>query len=488
MSPRGRRGDAPLVVLGDALLDIDLVGRADRVAPDAPVPVLDALVETSRPGGAALAATLAAAADRPVVLVTALADDEDGERLAAEIRGRGVELVVVPQDGTTSVKRRVRAGGQSIVRLDTGEPGAAGPLPRALARVLAEAGGILVSDYGRGLADHPGVRALLTAAAREMPLVWDPHPRGAAPVAGATLVTPNAAEACHFAGEPTSHPSIAEASRCAAALVERWRAHGVAVTLGEHGALLSRGPGAPVVLPVPGAGSGTGVQAVDVCGAGDRFAASALAELADGALPVEAVEMAVAAASDFVASGGAASLARPALAAGDPCDPGDPERVVLGEMPAEPETPVALARRLRAATGGGTLVATGGCFDLLHAGHVAALTAARALGDALVVCVNSDASVARLKGAGRPLVPAHDRVRVLEALRMVDAVVVFEEDTPVPLLEQLRPDLWVKGGDYTGAELPEAATVAAWGGEVVVVPYLSGRSTTGLVRTAAGID
>jgi rfaE bifunctional protein nucleotidyltransferase chain/domain len=143
-----------------------------------------------------------------------------------------------------------------------------------------------------------------------------------------------------------------------------------------------------------------------------------------------------------------------------------------------------VVRRTRAA--GGVVVATGGCFDLLHAGHVATLEAARRLGDCLVVCLNSDESVRRLKGAGRPLVPARDRVRVLEALGAVDAVTVFAEDTPLAVLDAIRPDVWVKGGDYTAPALPETELLAGWDGQVVVVPYLAGRSTTRLVETAGG--
>jgi rfaE bifunctional protein nucleotidyltransferase chain/domain len=135
---------------------------------------------------------------------------------------------------------------------------------------------------------------------------------------------------------------------------------------------------------------------------------------------------------------------------------------------------------------GGTVVATGGCFDLLHAGHVATLEAARQLGDCLVVCLNSDASVRRLKGPDRPIVAEADRARVLAALAHVDAVAVFDEDTPAALLQRLRPDLWVKGGDYIDAALPEADLIAGWGGQAVILPYLDGRSTTALVRAASG--
>lgn len=125
-----------------------------------------------------------------------------------------------------------------------------------------------------------------------------------------------------------------------------------------------------------------------------------------------------------------------------------------------------------------------GCFDLLHVGHIATLEAARSLGDRLVVCVNSDASVGRLKGAGRPLQPAADRVRILRALSCVDDVVVFEEDTPEQVLRTLRPQLWVKGGDYSGVVVPEAAVLAEWGGRVITVPFLAGRSTTRLAQLA----
>ena len=148
----------------------------------------------------------------------------------------------------------------------------------------------------------------------------------------------------------------------------------------------------------------------------------------------------------------------------------------------------ALAQKVRAA--GGTVVATGGCFDLLHAGHVSLLETARSLGDCLIVCLNSDASVRRLKGAGRPLNHAADRVAVLAALGSVDAIAVFEEDTPCAVLDQLRPDIWVKGGDYDGRELPEAGLLETWGGVAVTVPYLSGRSTTrlaGAARDNAGL-
>jgi rfaE bifunctional protein nucleotidyltransferase chain/domain len=150
-----------------------------------------------------------------------------------------------------------------------------------------------------------------------------------------------------------------------------------------------------------------------------------------------------------------------------------------------PARPADLAGTVRRA--GGTVVATGGCFDVLHAGHVSMLRTARALGDCLIICLNSDASVRRLKGAGRPLNTATDRAAVLAALECVDSVMIFEEDTPAAALRMLRPDVWVKGGDYSGQNLPEASVLGTWGGQAVTVPYLSGRSTTQLHAAAMAL-
>jgi rfaE bifunctional protein nucleotidyltransferase chain/domain/rfaE bifunctional protein kinase chain/domain len=448
-----------VVVLGDALLDIDLIGTAGRLCPDAPVPVLDDVVEHPRPGGAGLSAQLLAGDGHDVVLVTALSADADAERLLAALHP-GVRVVPVPHTGRTTVKQRIRAGGQSLLRVDTGGGGRLGDLPAHVSRVLNAARAIVVADYGRGMSAHPEVRRLLGELPRHLPVVWDPHSRGAAPVPGARLVTPNCAEAVSASGVDGTGPSLRAAARAAAVLVDTWSAGAVAVTLGSQGALVSSGNGAPVVVPAPD------VRCVDPCGAGDRFASAAAVALGAGALTTEAVQEAVRAASAFVAAGGATGLHTP-----------DAQGATRG-----PEDAEQLARRVRGE--GGTVVATGGCFDLLHAGHVDSLRAARGLGDCLVVCLNSDRSVARLKGPGRPLVPQEDRARVLLALEHVDAVLVFDEDTPEAALRRLRPHIWAKGGDYSGTDLPEARVLAQWDGDAVVLPYLQGRSTTGLVRSA----
>lgn len=451
-----------LVVVGDALLDRDLDGTVVRLAPDAPVPVVDSPETRSRPGGAGLAALLAAGDGLEIVLVTALGSDAAGRELAALLGDAGVTVVDLGLDGRTPEKVRVLAAGRALLRIDHGgEPGPVGihDLAPALT-AIAGASAVLVSDYGRGVAASEPLRRALADLPRRVPVVWDPHPRGPEPVPGLHLATPNEVEAARSAPEVLGTGMAATAAR-ARALVERWGATTVAVTRGAGGALMAGRDGPPLVVPAPAVVGG------DPCGAGDRFAAAAACAMAAGALPSEAVVEAVRRASAFVAAGGAGGVLERAPALPGPSGPSSATEVVA---------------RVRAT--GGTVVATGGCFDLLHAGHVSVLQAARALGDCLVVLLNSDESVRRLKGPERPLQSEGDRAAVLLALDCVDAVEVFGGETPVPVLERLRPDLFAKGADYAAADLPEAATMASWGGTAVVLPYLPGRSTSRLVEEA----
>ncbi|SCG76090.1 PfkB family carbohydrate kinase [Micromonospora inositola] len=474
----------PVVVIGDTLLDRDVEGVVNRLCPDSPVPVLDETTYVDRPGGAGLAAVFVAAKGAEVALVTAIADDAGGARLSALLAAAGVQLYALPLAGATPEKIRLRVRGRVLLRHDRGGPaGQPGEPGEAVLRLIAQASAVLVSDYGRGVAGQPTLRAAL--AATRAPVVWDPHPRGPAAVPGVRLATPNEFEVRELAKASPGASRLVTASRGAQALRDRWRAGAVAVTLGGEGALLCHAGTTPLVVPAPASAEG------DTCGAGDRFAAAATLALARGALVSEAVQAAVAEASAYVAAGGVAAAlpapartrpARPAVAAG-PAFPaaagGDEDRI-------GPAAAGVVIADVRAA--GGTVVATGGCFDLLHAGHVATLQAARQLGDCLVVCLNSDASVAGLKGPDRPVVPQGDRSRLLAALSCVDAVLIFDEPTPHAALSWLRPDIWVKGGDYAtgGGEetLPEAEILRRWGGQTVVVPYLDGRSTTDMIAAA----
>jgi len=439
-----------LVVVGDTLLDVDLVGTASRLCPDAPAPVVHLERREHRAGGAGLTATLAAADGLDVTLVTAVAEDEAGERARAELTG--FATVIGPARAATPVKTRLRSGGQSLARIDEGGRGEPPVATDEMLDAICAADAVLVSDYGRGLVDDGRLRALLTQVAAAVPVVWDPHPHGPAPVERATLVCPNLDEALHFSGARTGHAAAAE-------LRARWTAGAVAVTLGPAGAALCDGS-------VTRSIAAPAVPVADSCGAGDRFASAAAAALLAGRGVVDAVTVAVHAAAEFLAAGGVASLGRDNIRS---LPSGGTGRTRAHEI----------ATAVRA--WGGTVVATGGCFDLLHAGHVRTLAAARALGDCLIVCLNSDRSVHRLKGVDRPINTEADRIEVPRSLSCVDVVAVFDEDTPEAILNELRPDVWVKGGDYSDLdELPETRLLRVWGGRTVLVPAHPARSSSRL--------
>jgi rfaE bifunctional protein nucleotidyltransferase chain/domain/rfaE bifunctional protein kinase chain/domain len=456
----------PLVILGDAMLDVDIEGTATRLSPEAPVPVVDADQRWERPGGAGLAAALAARTEANVVLVTALADDAAGRSLVELLTAAGVHVVALPLAGSTVCKTRIRAGGQSLLRLDHGDGAVTdAALPEEVVQAVAAARAICVADYGKGVSSHPRIRALLTQRSAQIPIVWDPHPRGAEPIPGCTLVTPNQAEAQHFCAESREAVRGDELRR-------RWQAKSVCVTRGARGAVLTEPTGKLINVPVS---DRTAVGHPDACGAGDRFAVAATVALSDGANVRDAVAIAVDAAARFVATGGAIGVSSAApLAAGG-------GGVLDTESPFVTTDVDELSTRLR--RHGGTLVATGGCFDLLHTGHVRLLAQARQLGDRLVVLLNSDRSVQALKGADRPVMAEQDRARVLSALACVDAVCIFDDLSPEDVLERLRPDIWVKGGDYTESDLPEAAVVRRHGGEVVLLPTVAGYSSSNLIAT-----
>lgn len=450
-----------VVVIGDALLDVDLDGEATRLSPDAPVPVIDVMDSRDRAGGAGLVATLLAGDGVDVTLVAAFGADPASSRLHATLDG--VRVIGQTLHGPTPVKTRVRAEGHAIARLDEG----CGPASRisvepGAVEAITAADAIVAAEYGRGMLGHPAIRRSLAEFARRRPVVWDPHARGGPPTPGVALATPNRGEAAAFADRAID--GVGDAVDVAALLRHRWRADAVAVTLGPLGAVLAdRGP-LPAVLPA------LRVATTDPCGAGDRLAAEAAVAFAEGCDAHEALRRGVARAGEFLRAGGVTALGRGM--------PGARRIQAVAD-------PLATAADVRAR--GGTLVATGGCFDLLHAGHVRTLQAARALGDALIVCLNSDASVRRLKGRDRPIIAEDDRVDLLLALECVDGVLVFDEDTPVDALRRLTPDIWVKGGDYRTEVLPEAAVLAEWGARAVTVPHHAARSTSALAAALAAV-
>ncbi|MGH3615099.1 MAG: PfkB family carbohydrate kinase [Pseudonocardia sp.] len=299
----------PVVVLGDVLLDEDVDGRVERLCPDAPAPVLDVDGGLARPGGAGLAAALLAADGVPVRLIAALGHDGPARTLRTMFHGC-VDLVTGPAGGGTAVKTRLRASGRVLLRADRGEGRATDGFGAAVGPVLGEAldeaEAVLVSDYGRGVAADPIVRAAVARAARRgVPVVWDPHPRGVPPVPGVAVVTPNLSEACGVLGVPAPDAADDDAVLdLADALLGHWCVGAVVITLGARGAAVRQARDGGVAVPAHPTVDG------DPCGAGDRFAGCVAGRLACGVPLHRAVEDGVLAATGFVAGGGAGAVRR----------------------------------------------------------------------------------------------------------------------------------------------------------------------------------
>lgn len=476
-------GAPRVLVVGDLILDRYLTGVVERISPEAPIQVLRVESETERIGGAgAVAVYLAVLGARPV-LVGLLGEDAAARRVAELARAQGVDLRAAAEAGRrTSVKTRHLARShstaQQVLRVDEETVDGVGPAARTrLEGLLTEALGtaelVLVNDYGKGLLAPDLLAWLLRAArARGLPVLVDPY-KGSefSRYRGATGLTPNRPEAEAATGVAVADLAGAEAA--ATRLIEALDLDFALVTLDREGMWL-KSRGAPGLhLPT------TPREVFDVTGAGDMVLAVLGLALAAGAGLAEAAALANVAAGLEVERVGAVPIRRDEIAARLALA-GDARRAKLVGR----EEVAALAARHHAA--GRRIVFTNGCFDLLHAGHVRYLAAARAEGEVLVVGVNDDAGVARLKGPERPLNTLGDRLEVLAALACVDHLVVFSEDTPAALIADLAPDVLVKGADWREKGVVGRDLVEARGGRVVLVDLFEGRSTTGLVDRIRG--
>lgn len=455
-----------ILVLGDVMLDRYLYGQVDRISPEAPVPVVRLQRTRAMPGGAGNVARNIAALGGQAVLVGLVGRDAAGAELREQLAAAGgIVDATVASDRPTSCKMRVVAGTQQVARLDeevTG-PADAAEAEALIAAALAALPGcaaVVLSDYGKGVLTRAVIEAV---CGRGVPVLADPKRADLAHYAGAQVLTPNARELAVATGLPTG--TDAEAAAAARAAIAASGVPALLCTRAERGMLLVDADGA--VTSVPAAAR----EVFDVSGAGDTAIAGLALAHAAGATLADAMRVANAAAGIVVGKLGTATVTPAELALA----------LEGGVAPALLERDAVL-RQVAAWRAEGLRVGfTNGCFDILHAGHVALLRAARARCDRLVVGLNDDASVTRLKGQTRPINPLADRAAVIGALAAVDAVTGFAEDTPLALIEALRPDVLVKGSDYTLDRVVGAELVRAAGGEVVLVDLLPGRSTTGIL-------
>ena len=472
-SIQGRR----VLVLGEAILDSYVTGHVARLCREAPVPILDVHGWSDAPGGAANAAANVRSLGGEPVLVSAIGSDAEAARLRGALAAHEVDddhVVSIPARRTLA-KQRLLAGEQMLLRFDSGT---AAPLDETAEAALIEALGaahdnadaVLVSDYAYGVVTDSVRDALADLqAARPLPLVVDARELRPYRAWRPAAVKPNYAEAVQLLGLEELHDPVARPAQVGAhggRLLELTGARIIALTLDREGAVAfeaGRPPYRTYARPSPSSRA---------AGAGDTFAATlALGVTVDLDAPA-LVELASAAASVVVTRDGTSTCTAAELAA-----------VLATVRGKRVDGPAALEERLaRERAAGHRIVFTNGCFDIIHRGHVTYLNRAKMLGDILVVGVNDDSSVRALKGPDRPINSLDDRLGVLEALSCIDIVVPFGESTPESLIRATRPDVFVKGGDYSRDRLPEAALVERLGGEVRLLPYVEDHSTSAIVR------
>jgi D-beta-D-heptose 7-phosphate kinase / D-beta-D-heptose 1-phosphate adenosyltransferase len=468
--------EAHVVVVGDVMLDRYIWGEVERISPEAPVPVVRAGHRTEQPGGAANVAMNIAELGGQVTLLGFCGDDSDATILEARLRQTGItsRMTTVAGHPTTS-KLRILGGKQQMLRLDvektSGYPaGAYKALLSDLDQALSGAQVVVLSDYAKGVLSEELCReAIRMARDRSIPVLVDPKHRNFARYRGASTICPNLHELSTASGVPAG--SLDTVLRAGQEMVPQLDVETLTVTLSEKGIAVLREDSCFIS---PAAAR----QVFDVSGAGDTVIATlALARACN--LEIEsAVQLANIAAGIVVSKVGTVPVSRDELLAS-----------LTREIELHAEEKVLPLDRLMTRVAawrsmGQSVVFTNGCFDLLHIGHITLLQAARREGDRLVVAINSDTSVRNLKGPARPVVGEEERARILAALTAVDAVVIFEESTPLRLIEALRPDVLVKGGDYTEETIVGASEVTAWGGRVKIVPTVEGFSTTELIARA----
>jgi D-beta-D-heptose 7-phosphate kinase/D-beta-D-heptose 1-phosphate adenosyltransferase len=465
-----------VAVIGDLMIDRYLSGKVDRISPEAPVPVLLHSVDQTVAGGAANVAANIVSLGCDVRLAGIVGADLDANDLREVLTASGVskELLVVDPNRPTISKTRVVSGRQQFVRIDRELPGWPSAdvqerLVKAACTAIADADVVVLSDYAKGAFSDNVLDQVITAARSAGKLVLvDPKRRTFEAYRGADIIKPNARELSQASGLPCSTDTEVEAA--AKSLADQFGGT-LLVTRADAGMSLFKG--GQLIRHF----TTSGLEVADVSGAGDTALAALAVALADGDSIEEAAILSNFAAGVAVAKLGTAIVSRAEVNAAIRRAENvvqHPGSLVTSATAAE----LALAWREK----GERVVFANGCFDLLHAGHIELLTSAASQGDRLIVGLNSDASVKKLKGPTRPIQTEADRARIIGALRSVDLVVIFDESTPMSLIDAISPNILVKGADYREDQVVGGDLVKSRGGRVVLIPLVIDRSSTKIIE------
>jgi D-beta-D-heptose 7-phosphate kinase/D-beta-D-heptose 1-phosphate adenosyltransferase len=459
---------ARVLIVGDVMLDRYWSGNTSRISPEAPVPVVHIQQTEERPGGAGNVALNTVAVGSHTTLLGICGEDSAGDFLEQKLRASKVNcffqrLANVP----TITKLRVLSLHQQLIRLDFEEPFHtidADALIDSFKIQLANANIVILSDYAKGCLRY-APELIRLARAANVPVFVDPKGNDFSLYRGASLLTPNRKEFEAIAGQCHTDEELIQKGKI---LLREHDIEALLITRGEHGMTLIRPHDPEVHIPARAR------EVYDVTGAGDTvIGLLAAAYASNHDLPL-AVHIANLAAGIVVGKLGAATVSMPELRRALHQEHSSNQRIMT-----EDQLMIAIED---ARAHGERIIMTGGCFDIIHAGHIAYLEQAKSFGDRLIVVVNDDASVARLKGNGRPINSLAKRMAVLAGLNAVDWVVSFSEDTPERIVSRLLPDVWVKGGDYQVEDLPEGRPVIKNGGEVKILQFVEGCSTTGIIE------
>jgi D-beta-D-heptose 7-phosphate kinase/D-beta-D-heptose 1-phosphate adenosyltransferase len=462
---------ASVLVAGDVMLDRYLFGGTERISPEAPVPVVHVRETDNRAGGAANVAVNLASLGVTTTLIGVVGKDDEAAALKAVLEQQNIKCrFEAVKNWPTTTKTRVQSRGQQLIRLDREEQGASGSdaLLSSLQKSLKSTSAVVLSDYGKGaLAKVSAMIGLCRKAS--IPVFVDPKGSDFERYRGATVLTPNRSEFESVAGVCESDDDLVARAR---AMISELELGALLVTRSEKGMLLIEASDEPVFL------STRAREVFDVTGAGDTVIAVLAGALASGESMAAAAALSNLAAGLVVRKIGVASVSpseiRAALHQRGQGGRGLVAEVELAAMVSD------------AKLQNETIVMTNGCFDFLHAGHVAYLEEAKSLGDRLIVAVNDDESVRRLKGDDRPINELQDRMAVLAGLAAVDWVVPFSEDTPARLIQIMLPDVLVKGGDYRTDDIAGAKDVLKNGGEVRVLAFREGHSSSDIIDKLRG--